>query len=83
MTVVAALVEAILQAGSGVRIIATSREPLRAEGEQIYGVPPLAVPPPSVAGSTVSHSQSNWQHRAPQHSASTSLPPVLMIVSAY
>jgi predicted ATPase len=27
-----------------VRIIATSREPLRAEGEQIYPVPPLAVP---------------------------------------
>jgi predicted ATPase/DNA-binding winged helix-turn-helix (wHTH) protein len=44
ITVVAALVEAILQAGSGVHIIATSREPLRAEGEQIYPVPPLAVP---------------------------------------
>jgi predicted ATPase/DNA-binding winged helix-turn-helix (wHTH) protein len=40
----AALAEAVLRAGSAVRIIATSREPLRAEGEQIYSVPPLAVP---------------------------------------
>ena len=40
----AAMAEALLQAGSGVRIIATSREPLRVEGEQIYQVPPLALP---------------------------------------
>jgi predicted ATPase/DNA-binding winged helix-turn-helix (wHTH) protein len=40
----AAMAEALLRAGPGVRIIATSREPLRAEGEQIYPVPPLAVP---------------------------------------
>jgi predicted ATPase/DNA-binding winged helix-turn-helix (wHTH) protein len=40
----AAMAEALLQAGSEVRIIATSREPLRAEGEQIYQVPPLALP---------------------------------------
>jgi predicted ATPase/DNA-binding winged helix-turn-helix (wHTH) protein len=40
----AAMAEALLQAGAGVRILATSREPLRAEGERIYPVPPLAVP---------------------------------------
>jgi predicted ATPase/DNA-binding winged helix-turn-helix (wHTH) protein len=40
----AAMAEALLQAGSGVRLIATSREPLRAEGEQLYPVPPLAAP---------------------------------------
>jgi predicted ATPase len=40
----AAMAEALLQAGSGVRIIATSRESLRAEGEQIYQVSPLALP---------------------------------------
>ena len=40
----AAMAEALLQAGSEVRIIATSREPLRADGEQIYQVPPLALP---------------------------------------
>ena len=40
----AAMAEALLQAGSEVRIIATSREPLRVEGEQIYQVPPLALP---------------------------------------
>ena len=40
----ATMAEALLQAGSDVRIVATSREPLRAEGEQIYQVPPLALP---------------------------------------
>ena len=40
----AAMAEAVLRAGSLTRIIATSREPLRAEGEQVYPVPPLAVP---------------------------------------
>jgi predicted ATPase len=40
----ATLAEALLRAGSTVRILATSREPLRAEGERIYPVPPLAVP---------------------------------------
>ena len=40
----AAMVETVLRACSGLRIIATSREPLRAEGEQTYPVPPLAVP---------------------------------------
>ncbi len=38
------MAEAVLRAGSAVQVIATSREPLRAEGEQIYSVPPLAVP---------------------------------------
>ena len=40
----AAMAETLLRASSTVRIIATSREPLNAEGEQIYLVPPLAVP---------------------------------------
>src|SRR5271166_2050184 len=40
----AAIAEAVLRAGSTVRLIATSREPLRAEGEWVYPVPPLAIP---------------------------------------
>ena len=40
----AAIAEAVLGAGSGLHILATSREPLRAEGEWVYHVPPLAVP---------------------------------------
>ena len=40
----AALAEAVLRAGSTARIIATSREPLRAEGECVYPTPPLALP---------------------------------------
>jgi predicted ATPase len=39
----AALAEAVLRAGGTLRLIATSREPLRAEGEWVYPVPPLAV----------------------------------------
>ncbi|HJZ22367.1 MAG TPA: transcriptional regulator, partial [Bradyrhizobium sp.] len=40
----ATMAEALLQAGSATHIIATSREPLRAAGERLYRVPPLAVP---------------------------------------
>jgi predicted ATPase len=40
----AGMAEAVLRAGSAVRIIATSREALRGEGEQIHLIPPLAVP---------------------------------------
>jgi predicted ATPase/DNA-binding winged helix-turn-helix (wHTH) protein len=45
----AAMAEAILGAGSAPHIIATSREPLRAGGEWVYPVPPLAVPAVDVA----------------------------------
>src|SRR5437763_8981445 len=40
----ARMAEALLRASPTARVIATSREPLRAEGEQIYPVPALAVP---------------------------------------
>jgi predicted ATPase/DNA-binding winged helix-turn-helix (wHTH) protein len=36
--------DALLRANAAASVIATSREPLRIEGEQIYRVPPLAVP---------------------------------------
>ena len=42
------MAEALLRAGSAVYVIATSREPLRAEGEQLCPVPPLASPPGDV-----------------------------------
>jgi len=38
-------VERILAEAAGVRILATSREPLRARGEQVHRVPPLETPP--------------------------------------
>jgi predicted ATPase/DNA-binding winged helix-turn-helix (wHTH) protein len=41
----AEMAEAVLQIGLTVRVIATSREPLRVEGERLYLVPPLDVPP--------------------------------------
>jgi DNA-binding winged helix-turn-helix (wHTH) protein len=36
--------ESLLQANPRLHVIATSREPLKAEGEWVYPVPPLAVP---------------------------------------
>jgi DNA-binding winged helix-turn-helix (wHTH) protein len=41
----ASMVEDLLRASPGARVIVTSREPLRAEGEWLYVVPPLSVPP--------------------------------------
>jgi predicted ATPase/DNA-binding winged helix-turn-helix (wHTH) protein len=40
----AGMVEALLHASLAAHVVATSREPLKAEGEWIYPVPPLAVP---------------------------------------
>jgi predicted ATPase len=40
----AQMTEALLSANPASRVITTSREPLRAEGEWIFQVPPLAVP---------------------------------------
>jgi predicted ATPase len=40
----AGMVEALLHANPAARVIATSREPLKAESEHLYRVPPLAVP---------------------------------------
>jgi predicted ATPase/DNA-binding winged helix-turn-helix (wHTH) protein len=40
----AQMVEALLRANPAARVIATSREPLHAEGEWVYPVPPLEVP---------------------------------------
>jgi predicted ATPase/DNA-binding winged helix-turn-helix (wHTH) protein len=45
----AAMAEAVLGASSAPHIIATSREPLRAGGEWVYPVQPLAVPAVDVA----------------------------------
>ena len=40
----AGLAEALLRTNAGLHVIATSREPLGAEGEVVYRVPPLDVP---------------------------------------
>src|SRR5229473_1762535 len=40
----AGMAEALLRANPAARVLATSREPLRVEGERVYPVQPLAVP---------------------------------------
>ncbi len=42
---IAAVAEQILRSCHGVRLLATSREPLGIPGEQVWAVPPLPVPP--------------------------------------
>ncbi len=41
----AALIASLLRAAPGVRVIATSREPLQVQGERVVPVPPLDLPP--------------------------------------
>jgi predicted ATPase len=43
----AVLAENLLKGAAGIAILATSREPLRAEGESVYRLPPLEIPPSS------------------------------------
>jgi predicted ATPase len=43
----ATLVSGLLNGAPGLQILATSREPLRAEGEHVHRLPPLAIPPAS------------------------------------
>ena len=47
----AAVVSAILHGTPGIRVLATSREPLNSEGEFVYPVPPLAIPQANAANS--------------------------------
>jgi len=41
----ARMAQALLRASPDVSLLVTSREPLRVEGEYVYRVPPLAMPP--------------------------------------
>jgi predicted ATPase/DNA-binding winged helix-turn-helix (wHTH) protein len=41
---VASVAETVTRAGGGLRVLATSREPLKVEGEWLYRVPPLSIP---------------------------------------
>ena len=44
----AVLAENLLKGAAGIGILTTSREPLRAEGESVYRLPPLEIPPASI-----------------------------------
>jgi predicted ATPase/DNA-binding winged helix-turn-helix (wHTH) protein len=43
---VAALAESLLRGAAGIHLLATSRQPLRGDGEFVYHIAALAVPPP-------------------------------------
>jgi predicted ATPase/DNA-binding winged helix-turn-helix (wHTH) protein len=45
----AAVINELLRVGPETKILTTSREPLRIEGEQVYRLPPLEVPPSSAS----------------------------------
>jgi predicted ATPase len=47
--VAASIAEAVLKAAPRVRVLATSREPLRAEGEWLHRLASLALPPPATS----------------------------------
>ncbi len=55
---VAALTENIFRDAPGVHILATSREALRAAGEQVHHLPPLACPPPDAESLTATQALS-------------------------
>ncbi len=49
LSAAAALAADILRSCRGVRILATSRQPLGVGGEQVFGLRPLSLPPPRTA----------------------------------
>ncbi|MGI8305987.1 hypothetical protein [Saccharopolyspora hattusasensis] len=53
VTAAAQMVNAVLPAAPGVRVLATSREPLNVPGEQVFPVPPLGVPRLDTSGGGV------------------------------
>jgi non-specific serine/threonine protein kinase len=53
----AALVDRILRHAASVRVLATSREPLRIDGERTWPVPPLALPPEDASPSRIASSE--------------------------
>lgn len=50
LTASAELADALLRSGEGVRVLATSREGLGIDGERLYGLRSLAVPPQAAGG---------------------------------
>ena len=70
----AALVDALLERSDGVRVVATSREPLMAQGEHVVPVPPLSLPDgPGSTGSAVELFVSRAEHEATAFDAEAQL----------
>jgi predicted ATPase len=73
----AALAAGILRGCRGVRILATSRQPLGVGGEQVFGLRPLSLPPPaaSMAAAGASDAVSLFVQRATAARSDFSLTP--------
>jgi len=72
----AALAERLLHDTNGIRILATSREPLRAEGECVHRLPPLALPEPPASAELARHADDG----AAQFAALAASPAVQLFV---
>jgi predicted ATPase/DNA-binding winged helix-turn-helix (wHTH) protein len=80
----AGLAEAVLQQAAGLTIIATSREPLRVTGEQMYSLPTLSLPDPAADAETVGRSEAVrlFMERAQRQQPGFALTPARALVVA-
>jgi predicted ATPase/DNA-binding SARP family transcriptional activator len=72
---VAELVETLLRGCANVRVLATSREALRVEGETAWALPPLALPTPDAGAKPEVTAQSEAVRLFHERAASTSFVP--------
>ena len=61
----ASLADSLLRSCPGLRVLATSREPLGVDGETLFTVPPLSLPDPRRPAGVDLSSSPAWLHVGP------------------